>query len=238
MLKGLIDRIVDLGHAEEIKIDGRDYTTKPIYPVRKEKPETIIFHTLQGLVDYYLKQSKADWPGKLFFCVDSPTKVSIKTCLDSKFRQREKLAQAQAPQEDMSFLNRYHTLEDFIIGVQTFFAPTDHRCQLLANVGNIVAQAGVDIDDDGVTQKVTVKTGIHRKAKNKLPNPIPLTKYKTFPEIEQPEQGHVLRIRQVGDSSVEAGLFTIENSLWEVDTCNKIKDFLTAAISESATIIA
>lgn len=45
---------------------------------------------------------------------------------------------------------------------------------------------GAEIEDNGVSQVATVKTGVASLAKGKAPNPVTLRPYRTFSEVEQP----------------------------------------------------
>ena len=59
---------------------------------------------------------------------------------------------------------------------------------------NIQAGTTANYDDDGVSQKTTIKTGIANKTDVIVPNPVKLRPYRTFAEIEQPESSYVFRI--------------------------------------------
>ena len=60
--------------------------------------------------------------------------------------------------------------------------------------GNIQAGTTANYDDDGVSQKTTIKIGIANKTDVIVPNPMKLRPYRTFAEIEQPESSYVFRI--------------------------------------------
>lgn len=86
-------------------------------------------------------------------------------------------------------------------------------------------------DDDGVSQKTTIKSGIANKTDVIVPNPVKLRPYRTFAEIEQPQSSYVFRI-QDGDHGPSFKLVEADGGLWKNATMKKIKDYLAYELAE------
>jgi len=95
-------------------------------------------------------------------------------------------------------------------------------------IGNITANASLKTEDDGVSQTVTAKVGIVKEDQVRVPNPVTLRPYRTFPEIEQPEMQCVFRIAGDTGSAPTVTLSTIEDPRWIVDAAANIKKWLRA----------
>src|SRR5699024_2066082 len=82
--------------------------------------------------------------------------------------------------------------------------------------------------DDGVSQAVTINTGIASASDVKVPNPVTLKPYRTFVEVEQPASEFVFRMKD-GPS---AALFEPDGGAWRNEAISNIHDFLVLALTE------
>ena len=89
----------------------------------------------------------------------------------------------------------------------------------------------VNYGDDGVTQKTTIKQGIASKADVLVPNPVTLTPYRTFLEVEQPSSEFVFRIKDNGGAPVFM-LVEAEGGLWRAEAMQNIKEYLTMELKD------
>lgn len=91
--------------------------------------------------------------------------------------------------------------------------------------------------DDGVTQKVTTRSGVSLSRTSKVPNPITLRPFRTFSEVEQPESAFVFRIK-AEESGVKAALFAADVEAWRHDAILKIRDYFQVhVIAEDDSVI-
>ncbi|MED3469309.1 hypothetical protein P4485_32040, partial [Bacillus thuringiensis] len=88
-------------------------------------------------------------------------------------------------------------------------------------IGNVVDEMVKGIEDDGVSQAVTVKTGTATRGQAKVPNPVELMPYRTFVEVEQPESRFVFRMRE----GARCGLFEADGGAWKLEAMNNIKEY-------------
>lgn len=108
-------------------------------------------------------------------------------------RNREELMRADAIVNEFQF-DRYYDQERFLIELQANFIESDDLTVLKQVAGNIESGTTANYDDDGVSQKTTIKSGIANKTDVIVPNPVKLRPYRTFAEIEQPQSSYVFRI--------------------------------------------
>ena len=97
--------------------------------------------------------------------------------------------------------------------------------------GNIQAGTTANYDDDGVSQKTTIKSGIANKTDVIVPNPVALRPYRTFAEIEQPESNYVFRIKD-SENGPAFKLVEADGGLWKNATMKKIKEYLEYELND------
>ena len=235
MLKEVIEKIIDLSHARPFEVDGRQYTTKPIHPVKEPVAETVILGTLTGLADYLKADADKINPAANLIHVESFQSVAlISSCAGRPFRQREKLIHAAADNPKFPF-GQFMDVESFIIRLQSQFVQTDQTVAILRVVGNVTDSAVKQFSDDGVTQQVTAKAGVSRVQDLPVPNPVILAPFRTFLEIEQPESKFVFRMRS-GDPAPTCAIFEADGGAWKNEAVRNIKGRLEFHTKDIAVI--
>ena len=141
------------------------------------------------------------------------------------WRERELVAYCKAVIPDITF-GRYIDAEEFQVMVQTCFIDSPNRATVLKLAGSIRKEQNMQTADDGVSQKVTINQGISTAADVIIKNPVELTPYRTFHEVDQPESPFVLRFNEDGDPA----LFTGDGSKWKLEAVEAIKEYLKAAL--------
>ncbi len=231
MIEKAINKVLELAKVETIKIGNRTYASKGIIPVEEPTPETLAVHTLSGIVDYLNKKIDTLKNEKLVLHVVSPTEVNLLGFIEAgSFYERPEFLTAVF--EPPNVHNGYIGLEDFIIGLQAYFVATDVTAAILKVVGNLKDSKVNQFEDDGVTQSVTAKVGIAVSENVKVPNPVKLRPFRTFPEIEQPESLFVFRMRTNPGQAPSCGLWEADNKLWKVEAIQKIATWLQDKVKD------
>jgi hypothetical protein len=230
MIKEAMNRLLELRKPELLLLGGLPYTTGTVQPVYDPEPTTIACNTLTGLIE--LLSLPDVIPQTVFFLVPSHKTVLIESCGVGNFQRR--ISYAIASHVNNEFLyNQYMEIEQFNIGLQTFFVRDDTVESLLKITGKIVHEASITTNDDGCSQSVTIKTGIARLENVTAPNIIYLRPYRTFLEVdEQPKSMFVLRQRQTEKGGAEAGLFELDSGIWKIDAIQSIKAWLIDHITD------
>jgi len=231
MLKDLYKAIRDDAAAQPMTINGRQYTTAKVYEAYDAEPRTLEVSTLTGLVDYLKTNVDFLTLDELICHVESPTKASIRSKLHGDFLQRSTFIQASARVRSLEF-NKFMDAEKFNLWLQSCFVDTPltvdgelkatDKGLLLKYVGNVRDEAVKTVGDDGISQEVTVKTGIASVANVTLPNPAVLRPYRTFNEVPQPASAFVFRAR----TGPEFALIEADNGAWESEAMKSIKEFM------------
>ncbi|MFX4306338.1 hypothetical protein F8N00_13185 [Exiguobacterium sp. A1_3_1] len=99
---------------------------------------------------------------------------------------------------------------------------------ILKMVGNLKEDNVRGVGDDGISQAVTMKTGVATVADVKVVNPVTLAPYRTFIEVDQPESKFVLRMQ----NGPRVALFEADGGAWKNEAIRNIEDYLMEALSE------
>jgi len=226
--KSFIEKIEQLSEAKIIEQDGLPYATRAINLVQPPMQKQIEVETLTGLRDYVVKNPDAISAGNSLIHVVAPDHVRVLSAVDPKFKTRTCYLVAGCKHERFEFGDRID-LETFIIALQSQFVQDEATALLLKTVGNIADGNVTDWADDGVSQKITQKAGIDRRAEARVPNPVSLRPYRTFIEVEQPASKFVLRMRSGGGGSMPtAALHNADGGAWKREAIENVRKWLAA----------
>lgn len=226
--------------AKIIDVEGQNYATKQLHPLRPlklDEPETITLTSLQGLVDYLscdmdgleeLLPSDMDEEPVVVVHIESPSRVTVRTGLAGERAQRFQLATALG--EPLSLGGgAYLDPAEMVVRLSTWCTAAGDRDELVRVIGNVRAESEVRVEDDGVSQAVTVRQGVVRVGEQTLPNPVQLAPYRTFREVEQPASPFMLRAQGGGERPISVALFEADGGTWKIAAVSSIKDWLVEA---------
>lgn len=222
-----------------VTVDGTNYSTCDLKPVREPMPEAITVKNLSSLVEY-LKTNVDDLILEELIChVESPTTVSIKSALVGEHQDRKTYIVAKLDQIELPF-NKYIPAEEFCIALQACFtdeAPTaTDRGLVLKYAANVKTTLENTLSDDGVTQGVTIRKGIASVENVEMPNPVTLRPFRTFTEVEQPASSFVFRAKS-NDSGMHYMLVEADGGAWRSAAMHNIKAFMETQV-EGLSVIA
>ena len=234
--KTFVEKILELAPTQSFEICGRTYTSATVHRVTAPEAKVLNFATLTGVKDYIEQNlDGVGFDGVMLHVSDYQT-VSIIGPLFGEFRQRETLVVAKAHDCGFNF-DRWYERESFQIGLMASFMPTKMRDDVIKFVTGIVQNAEVKTSDDGISQRVTARTGIARIADVDIPNPITLQPYRTFPEAQQPESDFVFRVRNTRENEIGVALFEADGGRWKLQAALNIKEWLTENIPGVRVIV-
>lgn len=226
-----LEYLVNLGEVKILDVDGKKFSSKEIYPVRDPKPSKLIVSTLTALVDYLKSNVDKKSSEKLLIHVISPDKVALYSELRED-KDREAYIQCEALTPNNIRYNNFIDAESFNIMLQSSFVDNNDKALLLKVTGCIKEDAIKAVSDDGVSQAATIKTGVASVADVKVPNPVTLAPYRTFPEIKQPESKFIFRMQ----SGPRAALYEADGGAWRNEAMNRIKEYLQDMLAEVKNI--
>lgn len=210
-----------------IEIDGRKYCDKELHSIvypEELSISTIEAKTLTAIKDYL--ENKVNGfvgEGKFIITVNSPNQVALKREVN-RFREYSNHMVSNTYSDQFRF-DFFMDSEKFIIELQTNFVDSENLRTLQKVAGSLVNTSEVGVDDDGIKQNVTVKSGVALKQKVTIENPVYLKPYRTFPEIEQPTIPFVFRVSDEIGNKPYCALFESSSKQWEIECIQKIKDW-------------
>lgn len=212
-----------------VTIDGRVYCDKRLerYHVF-DKASSIGVNTLTAISDY-IKGKPEELRDTMVLHIKSPTKVGLYSGLIDE-RDREYLMEASAIVNSFSF-DYWYDQERFLIELQANFLHSEDLEKIKMVAGNIKAGTTANYDDDGVSQKTTIKSGIANNTDVIVPNPVKLKPYRTFNEVNQPESDYVFRIRDTGKGP-EFKLVEADGGIWKMAAMKSIKEYFEFELKE------
>lgn len=241
LTREFLEKVEEMVQPQTLTEGIRTFVDKPMHMLVDEIAADIPLRTnsLSSVADYI--KSNADFDalasdGRKIIHVEDEKTVWLYTEMNS-FKKRSALLLASAWVSSFPF-GQWLSLENFIISVQANFVTDEHRDELLSFVATVKQDTGVEQQDDGVTQKVTTRSGVSLSRTSKVPNPITLRPFRTFSEVEQPESAFVFRIKAEEGCGVKAALFAADGDAWRHDAILKIRDyFQTHVIAEDDSVI-
>lgn len=241
LTREFLEKVAEMAQPNTLTEGIRTFVDKPMHMLVDEIAADTPLRTnsLSSVADYI--KSNADFDalasdGRKIIHVEDEKTVWLYTEMNS-FKKRSALLLASAWVSSFPF-GQWLSLENFIISVQANFVTDEHRDELLSFVATVKQDTGVEQQDDGVTQKVTTRSGVSLSRTSKVPNPITLRPFRSFSEVEQPESSFVFRIKAEEGCGVKAALFAADGDAWRHDAILKIRDyFQTHVIAEDDSVI-
>jgi len=225
MIAEAITKILAIGQSVSTDINRRTYAIGPggITPIKPPKAETLVINTLTGLTDLGL-------PGEVIIHVLDHKTVNV---IDKDYADNwlTRSTHFSAVHESPAYpFGQFYCVEDFIIAIQSMFVQDATTALVLKVVGNVKDEGVSNFCDDGVTQKVTAKTGISVVGSVQVPNPVTLRPYRTFMEIEQPASTFVFRMKGGQGEQPKCALFEADGRMWRLEAIKGIKTWLSEKI--------
>lgn len=232
-----IDKIIETCSVDIVDVGGYNYHVS-------EKGATLVRPPTQAAIKCFslsqlLSAVKADDPSAesnpILINVVSPFRVEAVCAETDECWQRDEVAVADFSGviKRMASGDR-HTQEEFIIKLQSLFMPNDDLADILKLVSAVKAERVQSADDNGVSQVVAAKAGVHLVTEIKVKNPWSLKPFMTFPEIEPVDVIYLLRLHQRTDELPQFALYECDGGRWQIKTVEAIKDYLRAGVETLA----
>lgn len=226
--KEALEYLVNLGKEKDpiVKTDLGIYTKMNLSRLKAPKAAPLRVTTLTGFVEY--TKSKFDETSEMLLVhVESPNKVRLYSPLDVD-KEREEYIEADVILPNNIVYNKFLDTESFNIMMQSSFVDNDDKAILLKYTGLVRDEAVKDTGDDGVSQKVTIKTGVACVGEAIVPNPVILAPYRTFPEVEQPQSKFIFRMQE----GPRAAIYEADGGAWRNQAMESIKAYLVDQLED------
>jgi hypothetical protein len=234
MIKAALEYLLTLDKTERFTMFGdREFSSKVLHeitPSATPEPKPIAVFTLEGFAELIRQEvdgAAVDFGDGVLIHVVNYDQVSLINRETDEWGRRLALITAKPVQVDSFKFNTYLEQENFIIGVQAHFANSIDRDYVLRIASGLQKQASSLHEDDGISQKVTIKAGIAMVSNEMVKPRVGLSPIRTFPEVFPPASEFVFRIRAVSDQQPpNLGLFEADGGKWKVETINAVRRHL------------
>lgn len=213
---------------QHLTVDGRNYLTGDWREIVPPAVTPFSLRTLTGLVDVVKAAPDSFHPDEWIAHVLTPTKVIVEAKSDDEYGRRAVFASCELLAAEPYPFGRFLDREAFVIGLLSQFVESDELSGLLRLTSSMSNDAATLSEDDGVSQKVTVKSGIALKELATVRPRWVLKPYRTFREIDQPASMCLFRVKGEAGSVPSCALFEADGGKWRLDAVLAIKAWLDA----------
>lgn len=218
--------------------DGRKYYKPNTDHKWEQLPEQLVkpleVYTLTAIKDYLEKNPDGLNLQKTLVHVTGPTSVRVISTPFGGYRQRDTYMQANAIIPEHMF-DRPVAPDKFVPWLQSCFCESEDLKSLLSVSGNIVDTSELHLQDDGVSQDVTIRQGATRKSTVAVPSPAVLMPFCTFVEINQPPRKFVFRL---GSQPLTCSLIEADGGAWKIAAIAEIASWLDENLPKEIKVIA
>lgn len=248
MLKEFVEKIISLAPPTVTTVGAHEYSDKNLNLVIPPAAKPVEITTLQGLADlFHAELDNVKTKGDVLLHVTDPTAVEIVAREADDFGRRHVFAKATYPAACKTFpFGQWLNPEQFVIAAQMGFQRVlietgddgkraqdlDYVLQCASAISNEAMRAS---DDDGISQTVTMKQGIHLKGEQTLKARVNLAPYRTFAEIDQVVSLFIFRARPQGDD-IGLALFEADGGRWRLDAVAAIVKWLAGKFGDVPVI--
>lgn len=223
--------------------DGETYATQNLHHIPKYDPmqTAIVVSTLTSFVDFIdLNIDAVDFAD---YFVEITDQENIRLLSNIKRKDKQRIVPVVASLGDFPKFpfDQFMDIETFVIRLGSLFCHTGNLARLIEYTGKVSVDDGVTLEDDGITQKATLKSGLSGAIKEgrAAPRIVELIPFRTFREIEQPAGSFLFRMKK-GNGGVSCALFEADGGAWKIEAVQTIKKWLAEKLPANAelTVIA
>lgn len=230
-----IREIVEDNKVQIIKEGDRVFSTKNLNEIRphKDVAAKVVFSDLSSIVEI-VKREYTRFTCPLYINIENEKTVFVLTSLDSE-KDREIPYAAEAESSKFRFGSQYD-YENFVISIRSLFAQSEDTQNLLELLRKVSNVESVEMEDDGVTQKVTAQQGAMLARDIKVSPIRKLAPFRTFLEVEQPASEFLFRVSKENTFA----LYEADEGAWKIKAKNNIRKFFEEALSvliDNGTVI-
>lgn len=230
MIQKALQYLVSLKENKIYDIEGYKFSDNKLHIVEPPifRRGTVEFGSLDAIVKM-VRTELIEYervPGlPVFIQVQSHKNVRVFTRNDAL---EERVFPYRAVCLDTEFSEGWRDQQSAIIELRSRFIPTEDAEYLLDLISRINDEKGVQSNDNGVSQTVTVKQGVSLMATEHVKPRLSLKPFRTFREIPQPESEFILRLDEAG----RVGLFEADGGIWKMEAKDSIMAYFNEALAD------
>lgn len=228
MLKEFLEKIESMVEPRAT-IGGFDYSARKLeLVVPPSSVQTLAARSLHGLVQAI--QAKLDdlQDAEWIIHVHDWRRVELVRRITDTWGRREVLVSVNLLDGEMFPFGRFLDREEFVIGLLSRFVPDAALDELVRQASTLTAERVEIAEDDGISQRATVRQGVSLKDRATVKRRVLLRPYRTFREVAQPASEFVFRLRSESGEVPTCALFEADGGAWKLEAAMTIKAWLEA----------
>jgi hypothetical protein len=229
MIKEAIEKILSLAPPNIIiGADGVARTDKPLTTIVPLIADPVRVQTLLGFTQLVSEKIDGFDPKTALIHVQHSGSVVLLASSADNFGRRKVFVNAFCEEGPKFQFGNFMASEQFLIALQTLFVPGAGDIDyILRMTSALAAEAVSTADDDGISQRVAVRSGAVLKTQEVVKPRIKLAPYRTFREVEQPVSEYVFRLRSREGDLPTCALFEADGGKWKLDAIQNIATWLS-----------
>lgn len=231
----VIDRAIELARAKTFELGGYTYIDKDKSVTMFTPPKSSVLEIsrLTGLVDLIEQDFEEVQHNSPFVHVISHEQVDVLSNISDAWGRRHRFVSAklQKPEREFTF-NQYMGQEQFIIALRSLFIQDSQLDDLVRLAGNLASGSEIRQEDDGFTQRATVKAGVVMVQEKTILPRVTLTPFRTFREAIQPSSEYVFRVKG-DDKGNYCALFEADGGTWKLQAMDNVKGWISNQLKGS-----
>jgi hypothetical protein len=239
-----VQKVVDLAAVQEFTVPDLDglahqFTSKQIFEAQPKPPthaEIVKVCTLSGFASLVEEKIDALDVAKFFIHVVDHKTVELVATETDKYGRRLVLIKAEPVEFEGFRFGQWIDQENFIIAVAARFGETADKTYVLSTASSLTTEATSLSEDNGFSQKATVKAGMKTAETVTLKGVVELAPFRTFPEVGQPISSFVFRAKQSASGPLLM-LVEADGGKWKIDAIKEVQSALKGMALEP-TIVA
>lgn len=232
-----VKRIQELALDADIKktSDGRQFVRSDYKPLGVVHPQTLYFTSLKSLCRFFNENPQKMCLTGAIFVVNRDFTVSLLSPANDFDGERDVIAVAKKPDTASFRFGEKMGVDEFVIAMKSYFVKEDSDWEVCFNTARKVQiENDVNIDDDGMGMKLTIKSGISSASIENVTRQTDyaLRPYRIFPECTQPKSPFFLRLTKMGDSAL-VSLHETDGGKWKIEAAQIIRDFIVFELAST-----
>lgn len=237
MEAGVVTKIAELAQVQEFKVVDNStdiehsYTTKPVHQVKPApdaQPPLVKVYTLAGFTELVTQKIDGIDADKFVVHIENHSTVALMAKYADEHGRRLRLIEASPVAFEGFRFGQFMDHEDFVIHVSSKFSDTEDLAYVLGIASSVTDGATRQAEDDGLSQKVTLRRGLALRSDATIKPRVRLAPFRIFPECQQPVSDFLFRLKGGGDSAApQLALFEADGGKWKVAAINEVRRYLS-----------
>lgn len=230
MNEAAIKEIEDLTIKAQIKKDkyGNDWVAEKYTLLNPIHERCFRVSTLESLCEFIKKNpNKLNFEGA-FILINPDFTIDLLSAPHIEDKERTFYVSVQPYSVGRFNFGSTYAVEDFIIALKTQFVKSDAWDEVFNLVKKLQISESVELNDDGMTQKVTVKNGISAASlqTKDVKTDYVLRPWRIYSECEQPASIFFIRINGNKELGARISLYETDGGAWKAQAAKNIAEYL------------